>query len=65
MKTIRNINRKYKLYTQWEQLSGNWNIQRIKKEATRNGNESFSIIEVQIEQRVFLCQAALEQNNWQ
>jgi hypothetical protein len=32
IKTTRNRNRKYKLYPQWEQLSGNPNIQRIKKE---------------------------------
>ena len=31
-KTIRNRDQKYKLYTQWEQLSGNQNVQRIKKE---------------------------------
>jgi hypothetical protein len=31
-KTIRNRDRKYKLYTKWEQLSGNRNVQRIKRE---------------------------------
>jgi uncharacterized protein (DUF3084 family) len=31
-KTIRNRDRKYKLYTQWAQLSGKQNVQRIKKE---------------------------------
>ena len=34
-KTIRNRDRKYKLYTQWEQLSGNRNVQRIKKEVNK------------------------------
>jgi hypothetical protein len=37
-KTIRNRDRKYKLYTQWEQLSGNREVQGIKKKSTRNGN---------------------------
>jgi hypothetical protein len=31
-KAIRNKDRKYKLYTHWEQLSGNGNVQRMKKE---------------------------------
>jgi hypothetical protein len=31
-KTIRSRDQKYKLYTQWEQLSGNRNVQKIKKE---------------------------------
>jgi hypothetical protein len=34
---IRNEDQLYKLYTQWEQLSGNINVQRIKKE----GNEKW------------------------
>jgi len=31
-KTIRDRDRKYKLYTHWEQLNGNRNVQKIKKE---------------------------------
>jgi hypothetical protein len=34
-KTIRNRDSKYKLYTQWEQLSGNRNVQRIKTEVNQ------------------------------
>jgi hypothetical protein len=34
-KTIRNKERKYKLYTHWEQLSGNRNVQRMKKEVNQ------------------------------
>ena len=34
-KTIRNRDQKYKLYTHWEQLSGNRNVQRIKKEVNQ------------------------------
>ena len=30
-KTISDRDRKYKLYTHWEQLNGNWNVQKIKK----------------------------------
>jgi hypothetical protein len=35
-RTIRNRDRKYKLYTQWELLSGNRNVQWIKKEVNEN-----------------------------
>jgi hypothetical protein len=38
-KTIRNIDRKYKLYTHWEQLSGNQNGQGIKKEVNQKGKQ--------------------------
>jgi hypothetical protein len=34
-KTIRNKDRKYKLYTHWEQLSGDRNVQRMKKEVNQ------------------------------
>ncbi len=34
-KTIRNRDRKYKLYTQWEQLSGNREVQGIKKQVNK------------------------------
>jgi hypothetical protein len=35
MKMIRNRYIKYKIYTQWEQWSGNRNVQRIKKEGNK------------------------------
>jgi hypothetical protein len=34
-KTIRNRDRKYKLYTQWEHLSGNREVQGIKKQVNK------------------------------
>jgi hypothetical protein len=34
-KSIRNRDSKYKLYTQWEQLNENQNVQRIKKEVNK------------------------------
>jgi hypothetical protein len=33
-------NLKYKLYTQWEQLCGNWEVQGIKKEVNKKGKQN-------------------------
>jgi hypothetical protein len=52
-KTIRNRDRKYKLYTQWEQLSGNREVQGIKKKSTRNGSGICRIRRVLIQQQLF------------
>jgi hypothetical protein len=71
-KTIRNRDRKYKLYTQWEQLSGNREVQGIKKKSTRNGSGTCRIRRVLIQQQLALLlqekshrQAALKQDNLQ
>jgi hypothetical protein len=53
MKTIRNQDRKYKLYTQWEQLSGNQEVQGINKKSTRKGSGTCRIRRVLIQQQLF------------
>jgi hypothetical protein len=70
-KTIRNRDRKYKLYTQWEQLSGNQNVQRIKKEVKKKrkrkpqhsrGADTAAVL---LHQKTYHRQAALQQDNYQ
>ncbi len=70
-KTIRNRDRKYKLYTRWEQLSGNQNVQRIKTEVnekrkrklqhTRGADRAASLLV----EKTFHREAALQQDNSQ
>jgi hypothetical protein len=69
-KTIRSRDRKYKLYTQWERLSGNRNVQWIKKEVhqkrkrklqhNRGADTAASLLE-----KTFHREAALLQDNSQ
>ncbi len=58
-KTIRNRDGKYKLYTQWEQLSGNREVQGIKKKSTRNGSRTCRIRRVLIQQQLFCCKRVI------
>jgi hypothetical protein len=70
-KTIRNRDRKYKLYTHWEQLSGNRNVQRIKKEVnqkrkrklkhTRGADRAAGLLL----EKTYHREAALQQDNSQ
>jgi hypothetical protein len=70
-KMIQNRDQKYKLYAQWEQLSGNWNVQRIKKEVnqkqkrklehTRGADRAAGLLLVKTYHR----EAALHQDNSQ
>ena len=70
-KTIRNRDRKCKLYTQWEQLSGNRNVQRIKKEVNKKRKRNLQhskgadTAAALILQKTYHCQAVLYQDNWQ
>jgi hypothetical protein len=70
-KTIRNRDRKYKLYTQWEQLSGNRNVQRIKKEVNKKRKRKLQhsrgadTAAVLLLQKTYHRQAALQQDNSQ
>ena len=71
-KTIRNRDRKYKLYTQWEQLSGNRNIQQIKKEVEqkrkRRNLQSMRAADTAaalLDQKTYHREAALAQDNSQ
>jgi hypothetical protein len=70
-KTIRNRDRKYKLYTQWEQLSGNRNVQRIKKEVNKKQKRKLQhsrgadTAAVLLLQKTYHRQAALQQDNSQ
>jgi hypothetical protein len=40
-KTIRNQDRKYKQFTEWEQLSGNQEVQGIKKQVNKKRKQNF------------------------
>jgi hypothetical protein len=70
-KTIRNRDRKYKLYTQWEQLSGNREVQGIKKEVNRKrkrnlqNSKGADTAAALLLQKNNHRQAALEQDNSQ
>jgi beta-lactamase class D len=70
-RTIRNRDRKYKLYTKWEQLSGNRNIQRIKKEVNENRkqklqhNRGTDTAASLLNLKTYHRKAALEQDNSQ
>jgi hypothetical protein len=70
-KTIRNRDRKYRLYAKWEQLSGNRNVQKIKEEVhkkrkrkleTNRGAETEAALLVE---KTFHRDAALQQDNSQ
>jgi hypothetical protein len=67
--TFRNRYQKYKLYTKWEQLSGNRNVQRIKKEVNENRkqklqhNRGADTAVSPLNLKTYHRQAALEQNN--
>jgi hypothetical protein len=70
-KTIRDRGRKYKLYTHWEQLSGNRNVQRIKVEVkesrkrkldnTRGADTAAALLD----EKTYHREAALEEDNSQ
>jgi hypothetical protein len=70
-KTIRNRDRKYKLYTQWEQLSGNREVQgilkKVKKKRKRNLQNSKGVdtAAALLLQKNSHRQAALKQDNSQ
>jgi hypothetical protein len=70
-RTIRNRDRKYKLYTQWEQLSGNRNVQRIKREVNESRkrnlqhNRSAETASRLLVEKNYHREAALEQDNSQ
>jgi hypothetical protein len=70
-KTIRNRDRKYKLYTQWEQLSGNREVQGIKKQVNRKrkrnlqNSKGADTAAALLLQKNNHRQAALEQDNSQ
>jgi hypothetical protein len=70
-KTIRDRDRKYKLYTHWEQLSGNRDVQRIKKEVHKNRKRKLDTTRGLDTQEALLLQksyhrdTALEQDNTQ
>ena len=70
-KTIRNRDRKYKLYTRWEQLSRNRNVQRIKLEVHKKRkwklqhSRGAAMAANLLLEKTFHCQAALQQDNSQ
>jgi hypothetical protein len=68
---IRNRDRKYKLYIKWEKLSGNRNVQRIKKEVNENRkqklqhNRGADTAASLLNLKTYHREAALEQYNSQ
>jgi hypothetical protein len=71
-KVIRNRERKYELYTKWEQLSGNRSVQKIKKEVhlkrkrkLQNADRAADTEAATLEQKTFHREAALLQDNSQ
>jgi hypothetical protein len=68
---LRNRDRKYKLYTQWEHLSGNQDVQRIKKELNKKQKRNLQHSKVAdtaaglLLQNTSHHQAALQQENSQ
>jgi hypothetical protein len=70
-RTIRNRDRKYKLYMQWEQLSGNREVQGIKKQVNKKRKRNLQNLKgvdtaaALLLQKNNQRQAALQQDNWQ
>jgi hypothetical protein len=68
-KTIRDRERKYILYTKWEQLSGNRDVQRIKKAVLTNRQRKLMIFRaeernaVRLREKTLHRQAAFNQDN--
>ena len=73
MKAIRDRDWKYKLYTpHWEQLSGNQNVQKIKKEVQNNRKRKLgnargtdTAAAARLGEKTFHRKAALEEDNSQ